>query len=54
MDDLGFDAAIDYKLGDVRGQLREAAPDGIDLYFDNVGGEHLEAAIGRMRLHGRS
>lgn len=53
VEDLGFDAAIDYKLGDVRGQLREAAPDGIDLYFDNVGGEHLEAAISRMRLHGR-
>jgi NADPH-dependent curcumin reductase CurA len=52
-EELGFDAVIDYKLGDVRKQLRAAAPDGIDIYFDNVGGEHLEAAIGSMRLHGR-
>lgn len=53
VDELGFDACIDYKAGDVRGQLREAAPEGIDIYFDNVGGEHLEAAIGSIRLHGR-
>ncbi len=42
---FGYDAAIDYRLGDVRGQLKAAAPGGIDVYFDNVGGEHLEAAI---------
>jgi NADPH-dependent curcumin reductase CurA len=42
---LGFDAAFNYKDGPVRRQLRAAAPDGIDVYFDNVGGEHLEAAI---------
>jgi NADPH-dependent curcumin reductase CurA len=53
IDDLGFDACIDYKAGGVRGQLKSAAPDGIDVYFDNVGGEHLEAAIGRLNLHGR-
>ncbi len=53
VDDLGFDAAIDYKAGNLRGQLKEAAPDGIDIYFDNVGGEHLEAAISAIRLHGR-
>lgn len=53
VEDLGFDAAIDYKQGSVRGQLKAAAPDGIDVYFDNVGGEHLEAAIGSIRLHGR-
>ncbi len=53
VEDLGFDACIDYKLGDVRGQLKTAAPDGVDVYFDNVGGEHLEAAIGRINLHGR-
>lgn len=53
VEELGFDACIDYKAGDVRDQLREAAPDGLDLYFDNVGGEHLEAAIGQIRLHGR-
>jgi len=53
IDELGFDAAIDYKQGDVRGQLQAAAPDGIDVYFDNVGGEHLEAAIARINVHGR-
>ena len=51
--EAGFDAAFDYKAGPVRRSLREAAPDGVDVYFDNVGGEHLEAAIGSMRLHGR-
>ncbi|GLU48939.1 NADP-dependent oxidoreductase [Nocardiopsis ansamitocini] len=45
VEDLGFDAAFNYKDGPVRDQLVEAAPDGIDVYFDNVGGEHLEAAI---------
>ncbi|WP_412539505.1 NADP-dependent oxidoreductase [Longispora sp. K20-0274] len=52
--DFGFDAAIDYRAGDLRGQLREAAPDGVDVYFDNVGGDHLEAAIGVMNTHGRA
>jgi NADPH-dependent curcumin reductase CurA len=52
-DDLGFDAAFNYKDGPVAEQLKAAAPDGIDLYFDNVGGEHLEAAIGALRRHGR-
>jgi len=51
--DLGFDAAFDYHDGPVRRSLREAIPDGIDVYFDNVGGEHLEAAIGALRLNGR-
>jgi NADPH-dependent curcumin reductase CurA len=50
---LGFDAAFSYRDGPVREQLAEAAPDGIDVYFDNVGGEHLEAAIGALRLRGR-
>ena len=53
LDDLGFDAAFNYKDGRVSDLLREAAPDGIDVYFDNVGGEHLEAAIGSLRLGGR-
>ncbi len=53
-EELGFDAAFDYHDGPVRDQLRAAAPDGIDVYFDNVGGEHLEAAIGALRLHGRA
>jgi NADPH-dependent curcumin reductase CurA len=51
--ELGFDAAFDYKAGDVRRQLGTAAPEGIDVYFDNVGGDHLEAALWSMREHGR-
>ncbi len=51
--ELGFDVAFNYKDGAVADQLREAAPDGIDVYFDNVGGDHLEAAIGRLNRHGR-
>ena len=50
---LGFDAGFDYHDGRVRSLLEEVAPDGIDVYFDNVGGEHLEAAIGAMHDHGR-
>ena len=52
-DELGFDAAFDYHDGPVYKQLRAAAPDGIDVYFDNVGGDHLDAALGSMKLHGR-
>jgi NADPH-dependent curcumin reductase CurA len=52
-DELGFDAAFDYHDGSVYDQLRAAAPDGIDVYFDNVGGEHLEAAIAAMNPFGR-
>jgi NADPH-dependent curcumin reductase CurA len=51
--ELGFDAAFNYKSGPVSQLLREAAPDGIDVYFDNVGGDHLEAAIGQLHMHGR-
>ncbi|MER7891012.1 NADP-dependent oxidoreductase [Micromonospora sp. NPDC094482] len=51
---LGFDAAFDYHDGPVRDSLKAAAPEGIDVYFDNVGGDHLEAAISAMRLHGRA
>jgi NADPH-dependent curcumin reductase CurA len=52
-DELGFDGAFDYR--DVRpaDALRELAPDGIDVYFDNVGGEQLEAAIGALNTYGR-
>ncbi|MGW1768950.1 NADP-dependent oxidoreductase [Streptomyces sp. NPDC002073] len=50
----GFDAAFNYKNGPVAEQLSEAAPEGIDVYFDNVGGDHLEAAIGALKLHGRA
>ncbi|MET9192376.1 NADP-dependent oxidoreductase [Streptomyces olivaceus] len=53
VDEYGFDAAFNYKDGPVSKQLRAAAPDGIDVYFDNVGGEHLEAAIGSLNLNGR-
>jgi NADPH-dependent curcumin reductase CurA len=48
LDELGFDAAIDYKREDVHMALREAAPKGIDVYFDNVGGEILDAALTRL------
>src|SRR4051794_14497198 len=51
--ELGFDAAFDYHDGPVAERLAEAAPDGIDVYFDNVGGDHLEAAIGALNRHGR-
>jgi NADPH-dependent curcumin reductase len=47
-DELGFDAAIDYKAQDVRRALREAAPAGVDLFFDNVGGEILDAVLTRL------
>jgi NADPH-dependent curcumin reductase CurA len=53
IEEYGFDAAFNYKNGPVAGQLAQAAPDGIDVYFDNVGGEHLEAAIGALNLRGR-
>ena len=53
LDELGLDAAFDYKSGPLDRLLREAAPDGIDVYFDNVGGDHLEAAIAALRRHGR-
>ncbi|MFJ8041432.1 NADP-dependent oxidoreductase [Kitasatospora sp. NPDC096147] len=53
LDGYGFDAAFNYKDAPVREQLAAAAPEGIDVYFDNVGGDHLEAAIGALNLHGR-
>jgi NADPH-dependent curcumin reductase CurA len=52
--ELGFSAAFDYHDGPVAELLAAAAPSGIDVYFDNVGGEHLEAAVGALRLHGRA
>jgi len=51
-DELGFDAAFDYHDG-VRAGLKRVAPDGIDVYFDNVGGEHLEAALEVLNRNGR-
>ncbi|BAC73488.1 NADP-dependent oxidoreductase [Streptomyces avermitilis] len=53
VEEYGFDAAFNYKSGPVNEQLREAAPDGVDVYFDNVGGDHLEAAIGQLNRDGR-
>jgi NADPH-dependent curcumin reductase CurA len=50
----GYDAAFNYKDGKVSRQLAAAAPDGIDVYFDNVGGDHLEAAIFSMNRGGRA
>ncbi|WP_271396198.1 NADP-dependent oxidoreductase [Neomicrococcus lactis] len=50
----GYDAAFNYKDGDVRGQLAEAAPNGIDVFFDNVGGDHLEAALAAFNDGGRA
>jgi NADPH-dependent curcumin reductase CurA len=53
VDELGFDAAIDYKNEDVAARLRETAPEGVDLYFDNVGGEILDACLGQLAMRGR-
>jgi NADPH-dependent curcumin reductase CurA len=51
--ELGFDGAVDYKAGDTRRALRAACPDGINVYFDNVGGDVLEACLFNMAEHGR-
>lgn len=53
VDELGFDAAIDYKNDDVMASIRAHCPDGIDVYFDNVGGEILDAALANLRLNAR-
>jgi NADPH-dependent curcumin reductase CurA len=52
-DVLGIDAVINYKTETIRTALKEKAPNGIDVYFDNVGGDHLNAALPRMNLLGR-
>jgi len=52
-EELGFDAAVDYKAPDWRESLARATPDGIDVDFENVGGEIMEAVLGRMNLNGR-
>jgi NADPH-dependent curcumin reductase CurA len=54
LEEAGFDAAIDYKATPIRKGLAQAAPEGIDVYFDNVGGDHLEAAISALRMRGRA
>ena len=51
--ELGLDAAVDYKQGDVRRQLRALAPEGVNVFFDNTGGDIFEAALFNMANHGR-
>lgn len=53
VEELGFDAAIDYKNEDVKNRLKEECPKGLDVYFDNVGGEILNLALGRLKMHAR-
>jgi NADPH-dependent curcumin reductase len=48
VEEVGFDAAIDYKTADLRAELKTHAPDGVDVFFDNVGGAALEAALNRL------
>ena len=48
VEDLGFDAAVDYKAGDLRGQLRQHTPEHVDVFFDNVGGEILDHGLTRL------
>jgi NADPH-dependent curcumin reductase CurA len=52
-EEYGFDAAIDYRLGELERQLKAVAPEGVDVYFDNVGGDHLRAAIARANVNAR-
>ena len=52
-DEVGLDAVINYKTQSIRQALEDATPKGIDVYFDNVGGDHLEAALRRMNTLGR-
>lgn len=53
LDELGFDAAIDYKAGELSKRLREACPDRINVYFDNVGGEILDTCLMGLALNAR-
>jgi NADPH-dependent curcumin reductase CurA len=53
VDELGFDACIDYKTEDVAARLKELAPKGVDIFFDNVGGELLDTVLRRIALHAR-
>jgi NADPH-dependent curcumin reductase len=53
VDELGFDIALDYKAGGLEAALRQACPQGVDIYFDNVGGETLNTVIGVTNLFGR-
>ncbi|MDR2275022.1 MAG: NADP-dependent oxidoreductase [Sphingobacterium sp.] len=53
IEEFGFDAVVDYKSGNLEDQLRESCPNGIDIYFDNVGGAILDAALTLMASYGR-
>ena len=53
VDDLGFDAAVNYRSEEVDARLRQLCPGGIDLYFDNVGGEILDTCLGQLAVRGR-
>ena len=53
IDQLGYDDAIDYKAGNLRSALRKACPEGIDVYFDNVGGDTLDICLSMLKLHAR-
>jgi NADPH-dependent curcumin reductase CurA len=53
VDELGFDAAINYKTDDVAGSLRSLCPGGINLYYDNVGGEILDICLAQLAMRGR-
>lgn len=53
VDDLGFDACVDYKAGNLPNQIAAAVPEGIDVYFDNVGGETLDAVLENVNEHAR-
>ncbi|MGH8562063.1 MAG: NADP-dependent oxidoreductase, partial [Nevskiales bacterium] len=53
VDELGFDACVDYKHEDVRKALKQHCPKGIDVYFDNVGGDILDAALSQLAMHAR-
>jgi NADPH-dependent curcumin reductase CurA len=52
-DELGFDEALDYRADDLSAQLDKACPDGVDVYFDNVGGTILDLALERLAMRGR-
>ena len=53
VDELGFDAAIDYKNDDLREAIKRTCPDGVDVNFENVGGDIMDAVLGRMNTFGR-
>ncbi|MCL4139276.1 UNVERIFIED_CONTAM: hypothetical protein GTU68_048082 [Idotea baltica] len=53
VDELGFDGSIDYKNENIHDELKKHCPKGLDVYFDNVGGDILDAALARLRMHAR-